>query len=134
MISLANEWRGTTVATINGMFLPRTIRMTVLLANAMTTEFRRAMSRVHQAFTARGQAMPSLSWRNVVALTPMLGIVWGAVLDGVAERSHEQWASDDFWDRFVPSARAANLNLTAADLCVLALVISAVGLALLRLF
>ena len=80
LLAAANEWRGSLVATINGMCLPRSIRMMAIVSGSMIGEFRRAMIRVHHAFTARGKAMPSANWRNLIVLPSMLGAVWASVL------------------------------------------------------
>jgi hypothetical protein len=119
LLAAANEWRGSLVATINAMYLPRSVRMMAIVSGAMIGEFRRAMIRVHHAFTARGQAMPSVSWRNLIFLPSMLGAVWASVLDGVVERVRGQWSSDRFWARYVPAGRRTDVRAALSDLAVL---------------
>jgi hypothetical protein len=103
MLAVANEWRGTLLAAVNGLYLPRSVRLVAIVAGAMGGEFQRAASRVHQAFTGRGEALPGLSWRNALALPGMLAATWAAVLNGAAARLREQWGSDAFWSQYVPS-------------------------------
>jgi hypothetical protein len=103
VLAAANEWRGSLVATVNGMWLPRDFRIMVIVGGVMIGEFRKAMVRVHHAFTARGDAVPALSWRNLSALPGMLSCVWASVLKASAERLNAQWSSQEFWARFVPA-------------------------------
>lgn len=119
MLAAANEWRGSLVATINGMFLPRSVGIMAIVAGAMIGEFRRAMIRVHHAFTACGKAMPSANWRNLVVLPSMFGAVWASVLVGVVERMKGQWSSDLFWERYLPLERKTDARITFSDLMVL---------------
>lgn len=119
ILAAANEWRGSLVATINGMCLPRSVRMMAIVSGAMIGEFRRAMIRVHHAFTSRGEAMPSVNWRNLIALPSMLGSVWASVLSGVVERFKGQWSSDTFWARYVPASRQTDSETARSDLAVL---------------
>ena len=102
LLAVANEWQGSVVGTVNRMSLPRDVRLMVVVAGAMIGEFRRAVIRVHHAFTARGDALPSVNWRNVTVLPSMLGSVWASVLNGAAERLKGHWSSDTFWARYVP--------------------------------
>jgi hypothetical protein len=119
MLAAANEWRGSLVATINRMCLPRSVRMTAIVSGAMIGEFRRAVIRVHHAFTARGDAVPSVNWRNLIVLPAMLGAVWASVLSGEVERVKGQWSSDRFWGRYVPAQRRADRRAATSDLVVL---------------
>lgn len=128
-LAAANEWRGSLLATINGMCLPRSIRMVAIISGAMIGEFRRAMIRVHHAFTARGEAMPSLNWRNLMVLPTMLGSVWASVLIGVVYRFKGQWSSDTFWARYVPQNRQPG-NLALSDLAVLSAAGIVIGISL----
>lgn len=120
MLAAANEWRGSLVETINRMCLPRSVRMMAIISGAMIGEFRRAMIRVHHAFTARGEAMPSVHWRNLIVLPSMLGAVWASVLSGAVERFRGQWSSDRFWARYVPAGRRTDDRTALSDLVVLA--------------
>lgn len=119
LLAAANEWRDSLVATINGMYLPRRVRMMTIVSGAMVGEFRRAIFRVHQAFTARGEAMPSVNWRNLSVLPAMLGAVWASVLNGAVERIRGQWSSDNFWARYVPVGRPNDERATLSDVAVL---------------
>lgn len=121
LLATANEWRGSAVETINGMAIPRTVRTMAIVSSAMIGEFRRAMTRVHQAFTARGEAMPSISARNLIVLAPMLGAAWASVLNGVVERTKEQWSSEAFWERYVTARRQQSATIALSDLSVLGL-------------
>lgn len=133
LLAAANEWRGSLVATINGLCLPRSVRMMAIVSGAMIGEFRRAMIRVHHAFTARGEAMPSVSWRNLIVLPLMLGAVWASVLSGVVERVRGQWSSDRFWTRYVPARRGIDERTTVSDLAVLGSGALVIGVLLARL-
>jgi hypothetical protein len=127
LLAGANEWRGSMVATINGLYLPRSVRIIAIAASAMIWEFRHAAIRVYHAFTARGEAMPSPSWRNLVVLPAMLGTIWASVLSGVVERIKGQWSSEDFWATYVctaPTGAVAPLSDTAI-LCVAGFMIAA---------
>lgn len=118
LLAAANEWRGSLVTTVNGMWLPRNVRMVSIVAGAMIGEFRRAALRVHQAFTGRGEALPAISWRNMVVLPSMLGVMWAAVLNGAVGRMKEQWSSERFWETYAPSKHRSSSTLS--DLAVLA--------------
>jgi hypothetical protein len=133
LLATANEWRGSLVATINGLALPRMVRLMAIVSGAMIGDFGRAISRVHLAFTARGRAMPSIHWRNLLALPLMIGPIWAAVLDGVVERSREQWASDAFWTRYVPSDVRLERHWRLADVAVVAAAAAATSASLLAL-
>src|ERR1700722_2281800 len=52
LLATANEWRGSLVATMNNMCVPRSVRMMAIVSGSLIGEFRRAMNRVYQAFTA----------------------------------------------------------------------------------
>jgi hypothetical protein len=130
LLATANEWRGSLVATINRMCLPRSVRMMAIVSGAMIGEFRRSIIRIHQAFTARGQAMPSINWRNLIVLPSMLGAVWAAVLNGVVERVRGQWASDGFWERYVPAVRQADVRVALPDIAVLGAGVLVIGVLL----
>jgi hypothetical protein len=134
LLVVANEWRGSLVATINGMCLPRSVRMIVIVSGAMIGEFRRAIIRIHHAFTARGEAMPSVNWRNLIVLPSMLGAVWASVLNGAVVRIKGQWSSDRFWERYVPAVRRTNRAVALSDLAVLGVggLVVGVSLALFR--
>jgi hypothetical protein len=119
LMAVANEWRGSLVATVNGMCLPRRLSIMVIISGSMIGEFRRAMIRVHHAFTARGKALPSVSWRNLVVLPVMLGAVWASVLDGAVERINGQWSSDRFWTTYVAPSRPFNIRSFLSDFAVL---------------
>lgn len=119
LLAVANEWRGSMVVTINGMCLPRNIRIIAIISGAMIGEFERAMIRVHHAFTARGEAMPSMSMRNLFVLPAMFGAVWASVLSGVVERFHGQWSSEAFWARYVPARSQGHTRLALSDITVL---------------
>jgi hypothetical protein len=121
LLASANEWRGSIVQTVNRLTLPRNIRMIAIIAGAMIGDFRRGMTRVHQAFTARGDATPAIAARNIFVLAPMLGIVWASVLTGVVERFKAQWSSEEFWERYVPSRNRHPLPISFGDLAVYAL-------------
>lgn len=127
LLAAANEWRGSGLATFNGMRLPRSVRIMAIVAAAMIGEFRRAMTKVHQAFTARGEATARLTLGNFVMLAPMLGVVWASVLDGLVDRLRGQWSSERFWDRFVP-VRASESRCAASDLTVLGIGALTLGL------
>lgn len=131
VLGAANEWRGSLVASINRMALQRNVRMMAIVSGAMIGEFRRAVLKVHHAYTARGQAMPSVHWRNLIVLPGMLGVVWAAVLNSAAERLRGQWSANTFWERYVPARRPSSPKGTWTDLAVLgtALLIVAVLLA-----
>ena len=116
ILAVANEWRGSLVLTMNSMNLPRTVRTIAIVSGAMIGEFRRAVFRVHHAFTARGDAMPSVSWRNVIVLPVMLGTIWSSVLSGVVDRVNGQWSSDSFWARYVPAKRRPRVESKLTDL------------------
>lgn len=119
LLTVANEWRGSILVTVNGMYLPRSIRTMVMIVGAMIGEFKHAMVRVHHAFTARGEAVPCMSVRNLIVLPSMFGAVWASVLSGVAERFHGQWSSDEFWARYVPTRPREYRCLTSSDITVL---------------
>lgn len=119
LVAVANEWQGSLVATVNRMALPRSVRIMAIVAGAMIGEFRRAVLKVHHAYTARGQAMPSPHWRNLVVLPAMLGVVWASVLDSAAERLRGQWSVDAFWDRYVPAGLTRERRVAHSDLVVL---------------
>jgi hypothetical protein len=119
MLAVANEWRGSMLTTINGLFLPRSLRFVAVVAGAMIGEFQKAGSRVHQAFTGRGEALPAISWRNAIALPAMLAATWAAVLNGAAARLGEQWASDAFWSKYVPNAQDRLGTMTNRDALVI---------------
>jgi hypothetical protein len=110
LLAASNEWRGSLVETSNSMWLPRSVRTIVIVAGVMIGEFRKAMIRVHHAFTARGEAFPALHWRNLVALPQILVCVWGSVLRSSSERLDAQWSSQVFWDRFVPAKQRVESN------------------------
>jgi len=129
ILAAANEWRGSLVETVNGMYLPRNVRIMAIVSGAMIGEFRRAIIRVHHAFTARGEAVPAVSWRNFLALPSMLGVVWAAVLTGVVERINGQWSSDRFWARYVPSWRRRE-TVKWSDLIVVATCGGLIGIVL----
>lgn len=119
LLAVANEWQESLVTTINRMWLPRNIRVMIIVSGAMIGEFRRAMLRVHHAYTARGEAMPSVNWRNLIVLPSMLGAVWASVLNGSTERLKGQWSSDRFWTRYVPAGRPSNTGTALSDVAVL---------------
>jgi hypothetical protein len=119
LLVAANEWRGSLVASINRMTLPRTVRIMAIVSGAMIGEFRRAALKVHHAYTARGQATPSFHWRNLLALPGMLGVVWASVLNGAAERLRGQWSAEPFWERYVPSTPEQVQPVSYTDLVVL---------------
>jgi hypothetical protein len=119
LLVAANEWHGSLVASINRMMLPRTIRIMAIVSGAMIGEFRRAVLRVHHAYTARGEAMPSVHWRNLVVLPGMLGAVWASVLNGAAERLRGQWSAERFWERYVPLRQPQAEEIAFSDHMVL---------------
>jgi hypothetical protein len=119
LLAIANEWRGSMLMTINGMCLPRNIRTIAVIVGAMIGEFKRAMIRVHQAFTARGEALPSMSVRNLIVLPTMFGAVWASVLSGVVKRFQGQWSSEEFWARYVPVRPHDHTRVTLSDITVL---------------
>jgi hypothetical protein len=121
VLATANEWRGSLLSTVNGMYLPRYLRVVAVVAGAMIAEFRRAVLRVHQAFTGRGEATPSISLRNLVALPSMLGVIWAAVLNGAVERMKAQWSSEAFWSTYVPTKTQGPERTALADYLVLTL-------------
>jgi len=90
-----------------------------IVSGAMIGGFRRSMFRVYHAFTARGEAMPSVHWRNLIVLPTMLGAVWAAELNGVVKRVKGQWSSDTFWARYVPADRPIDSACTKSDVLVL---------------
>lgn len=120
LLAAANEWRGSLISTINGMFLPREVRVMAIVSIAMIGGFRRSMTRVHHAFTARGDAMPALHWRNLRALPKMVGVVWATELNGIVMRLKGQWSSENFWSRYVPPRRPYESLLTISDILVVA--------------
>jgi hypothetical protein len=115
LVAAANEWRGSLVATINGMCLPRQVRVMAIVSAAMIGGFRRSMLRVHHAYTARGEAMPAIHLKNLLVLPTMLGTVWAAELNGLVLRVKGQWSSDTFWTRYVPANSVAETTLTFSD-------------------
>lgn len=122
LLAASNEWRGSLVETANSMWLPRSVRTIIIVAGVMISEFRKAMIRVHHAFSARGEAFPALHWRNLIALPRMLGCVWASVLKSSSERLDTQWSSQVFWDRFVPAEPRALSNsstMAPSDLAVI---------------
>lgn len=118
LVATSNEWRGSLVATIGGLTLPRSVRMMVMVSGAMMGEFQRAATRVHHAFTARGDASPSLRWRNLMALPSMLGVMWASVLNNATERLEGQWSANEFWERYVPSEQEVG-SATLSDAIVI---------------
>jgi hypothetical protein len=102
LLAAANEWKGSLLATVNGLWLPRSVRMMLVVTGVMSGDFRQAMTRVHHAFTAQGKASPKFSFRNLVVLPHMLACVWAAVLCRAAERLDQHWSSPAFWDAFIP--------------------------------
>jgi hypothetical protein len=127
LLAAGHEWRGTLVATLNGMNIPRSVAMIAIIGGAMIGEFRRATAKVHHAFTARGWASPSASVRNIVIMPSMLGAVWAAVLDGIVDRIRGQWASDEFWERYVPPKTTLGSRQVVADFAVLGGAVVVVG-------
>lgn len=102
LLASANEWRGSLLDTVNGLRIPRSLRMMFVVSGVMIGDFRKAMSRVHHAFTARGEASPSFSISNVTVLPRMLACTWAAVLSLAAERLSNNWSAPSFWDAFIP--------------------------------
>lgn len=120
LLSAANEWQGSLCETINRMTLPRSIRIMVIVSGAMIGGFRRAMYKVHHAFTSRGEAFPSFNWRNAVALPTMLGVAWASELNSVVSKVRGPWASEAFWERFVPaSPNRRNMGYSMGDVLIL---------------
>lgn len=119
LLAAANEWQGSLVDSINRMMLPRSVRIMAIVSGALIGEFRRAALKVHHAYTARGQAMPSVHWRNLVVLPGMLGAMWVSVLNGATERLRGQWSAESFWKRYVPSRERQALTATSTDVVVL---------------
>jgi hypothetical protein len=120
LLAVANEWRGSLPPTINRMGLPRSIRVMTIVSGAMIGGFRRSMYKVHHAFTSRGDALPSFNWKNAAALPTMLGVAWASELNGAVNKIKGQWASDSFWERYVPDRIAkAETKYTISDLIVL---------------
>ncbi len=129
VLAASNEWRGSLLETSNAMWLPRSVRVMIVIAGVMVGEFRKATIRVQHAFAARGDVAPSFHWRNVIALPRMLGCVWASVLKLSAERINTQWSSPAFWDKYVPAGHelaGSGAKMSAAD----AVVITAGGTAL----
>jgi hypothetical protein len=116
MLAVANEWRGSMLTTINGLYLPYRLRLVAVVAGAMIGEFQRAAQRAHQAFTGRGEALPGFSWRNAIAF---LAAVWAAVLNGAAGRLEEQWGADAFWTRYLPDAQDRLGTITDRDVLII---------------
>lgn len=113
LVAAANEWRGTLAATVNSLNLPRSLRITLAVAGAMIGEFRKAMIRVHHAFTSRGDALPSVSIGNLRALPRMLAIAWASVLVVASERLDNLWSSATFWERAMPLSSWRNTKSAA---------------------
>ena len=128
VLSTANEWRGSFLTTVNGMYLPRRLKIVTIVAGAMIAEFQRAVTRVHQAFTGRGEATPSISFRNLIALPSMLGIIWASVLSGAVERMKSQWSSEVFWTTYIPTRVDISQRTALADYAVSALSVGVVVL------
>ena len=110
LLVLSNEWRQSLLSSVNGLRLPRQVRMIAALGIVMAGDFRKALSRVHQAFTARGDAGPGFSWRNAIALPSMLATAWASVLNIMSERMQNQWASEIFWESVIPRNPADSLQ------------------------
>jgi hypothetical protein len=104
VLAACHERRASLVDTVNGLFLPRRIRLITTVAAAMVGEFRKAFMRVHHAATARGDASPGLRFANLTALPRILACTWAAVLTAASGRLAEQWATNAFWNRYVPQA------------------------------
>jgi hypothetical protein len=121
VLAAANEWRGTLPATINRMGLSRNIRIIVIVAIAMIGGFRRSFYKIHHSFTSRGEALPSLNWRNLVSLPIMLGATWATELNSAASRINGQWSAPAFWASYVPDDPSERqMAYTAGDIVVLA--------------
>jgi hypothetical protein len=136
LLAACNERRASLVDTINGLCLPRQIRLMATVAAAMVGEFRKAFMRVHHAATARGDASPGLRLGNVTTLPRILACTWAAVLTGAGGRLAEQWASDVFWNRYVPrhvEAAGAQRDLRRDAAVLVAAIIIVVAAALLTL-
>ena len=102
LLVIAYTWRGNVLRTVNALTLPRPVRIMVVISSAMVGEFRKAMFRVHHAFTSSGQASPSMHVRNILVLPRILAGVWASVVWVVDERLNQHWSSDTFWDHFIP--------------------------------
>jgi hypothetical protein len=126
-------WRGSLIATVNELPLPRDLRVVSALAGSMLGEFWRANARVHHATTARGDAAPGWSIRNLRVLPRLMGSVWAAVLAPLTVRLSLQWSSDNFWDCYIPRERnalseprslGANLTITIGGMAAFAIALS----------
>jgi hypothetical protein len=118
LLAATREARGSLLETVNQLGLPRTLRMIAIVAAAMVGEFRKAASRVFQAFTGTGAASPAASLRNVTVLPAMLAVMWAAVIKGAESRLGEQWGADAFWERYVPRGGARLAAIGGRDLLV----------------
>jgi hypothetical protein len=136
LLAACNERRASLVDTVNGLYLPRRMRLMTTVAAAMVGEFRKAFMRVHHAATARGDASPGLRLANVTALPRILACTWAAVLTGASGRLAEQWAANAFWNRYVPQENdaAAAQRDGRRDAAVIAAAISVVIAAALLTF
>lgn len=131
MLGVTNEWRGSLVTTLNGLWIPRSVRLVGIVAGAMIGEFQRAAFRVHQAFTGRGEALPGVNWRNAIALPAIMAATWTAVLSGAAARLDLQWGAEPFWARYVPVGRGRLPRISDRDLVVMSGCALAAAIALL---
>jgi hypothetical protein len=136
-LAIANESKKSLADAVNNMWLPRTFRMIAITGGAMIEEFRRATSRVHLAFAARGSVSPSFNFRNIVSFPRMLGCIWASVLKMSADRLNEQWSQEKFWLRFVPINQSTEKNAVGyarTDILVLFLAVVIVAIYILTFF
>lgn len=129
MMAAAVEWRGSLTRTVNGLALPRQLRALIAMAGAMIGEIRRVIPRVYHAATARGDAAPGRSLRNLTALSRVASPIWSSLLVSLVPRMRHQWASEAFWERYVPRS-AHSLRNFALDAVVLIAGVAAISAAI----
>lgn len=118
LMAAALEWRGSLLATVNGLGMPRDLRVICSIAGSLLGDFSRASSRIHHATTARGSASPKFSIRNIVALPRLVANIWATVLTAAAARLALQWSSQEFWERYVPAKIGETARAPLRDLLV----------------
>jgi hypothetical protein len=113
------EWRGSALKTVNGMGLPRDLRIIGALVGSLVGDFSKAIQKVHFSTTARGQTAPRFAFRNFLSLPFLVRRIWIIVFGVAASRLTLQWSSDQFWERYIPKAPMASLRRPEVDWVVL---------------
>lgn len=132
LLAVTNEWRGSLLNSINGLRIPRSVRTISIVGSVLIGEFRKTMARTHLAFSARGQAYPSLHWRNFFILPAVLGCVWSAVLKMSADRLDLQWSSQTFWDKYIPH-KISEVKTSSFDLIILLIAFATIAFLILSM-